>query len=76
MKKAKIIIIAVVTLLALIVFLQNTESVKTKILFTTITMPRVLLLILTFMAGFVVGLITASHVLRKPAKADKSSKQT
>jgi hypothetical protein len=34
MKKAKIIIIAIVTLLALIVFLQNTETVETKFLFT------------------------------------------
>jgi len=75
MKKAKIVIIAIVTLLALIVFLQNTETVKTKILFTTISMPRVLLLILTFMTGFIVGLITASHVLRKSPKADKSSKK-
>lgn len=75
MKKAKIIIIAVVSLLALIIFLQNTEAVDTKVLFTTITMPRVLLLILTFMTGFVVGLITASQVLRKSAKPDKSPKK-
>jgi len=75
MKKAKIVIIAIVTLLALIVFLQNTETVKTKILFTTISMPRVLLLLLTFMAGFIVGLLTAGHVLRKSPKADKSSKK-
>jgi len=73
MKKAKIVIIAIVTLLALIVFFQNTETVETKFLFTKITMPRVLLLIMTFMAGFVVGLITASHVLRKSVKPDKSS---
>lgn len=68
MKKTKIIVLVVITLLALIVFLQNTENVKTKLLFTTITMPRVLLLMLTFMAGFIVGLITASHVLKRPGK--------
>jgi len=73
MKKAKIVIIAIVTLLALIVFLQNTETVETKFLFTKISMPRVLLLIMTFMTGFVVGLITASNVLRKSAKPDKTS---
>ncbi|UCF17101.1 MAG: LapA family protein [Phycisphaerales bacterium] len=76
MKKAKIIIIAIVTLLALIVFLQNTETVETKFLFTKITMPRVLLLIMTFMTGFVVGLITASHVLRSSVRSDKSLKKT
>jgi uncharacterized integral membrane protein len=74
MKKVKITIIAIVTLLALIVFLQNTETVETKFLFTKISMPRVLLLIMTFMTGFVVGLLTASHVLRKSSKPVKSSK--
>jgi uncharacterized integral membrane protein len=68
MKKAKIIVILIVSLLALVVSLQNTEAVQTKLLFTTITMPRVLLLILTFIAGFVAGLITASQVLGKSRK--------
>ena len=68
MKKAKIIIILVVSLLALVVSLQNTQAVETKLLFATITMPRVLLLILTFITGFVAGLVTASQVLGRPRK--------
>ena len=68
MKKAKIIIILIISLLALVVFLQNTETVETRLLFATIAMPRVLLLILTFITGFIVGLITASYVLRRPHK--------
>ncbi len=68
MKKAKIIIILVVSLLALVVSLQNTQAVETKLLFATITMPRVLLLILTFITGFIVGLVTASQVLGSPRK--------
>ncbi len=68
MKKAKIIIIVVASLLALVVSLQNTEAVETKVLFTTITLPRVLLLILTFITGFIAGLITASQVLGKSRK--------
>ncbi|MFC1604608.1 LapA family protein [Planctomycetota bacterium] len=64
MKKAKIIIILIISLLALVVFLQNTETVETRLLFATIAMPRVLLLILTIITGFIVGLITASYVLR------------
>ena len=74
MKKAKIIIIVVVSLLALVVSLQNTEAVETKFLFTTVTMPRVLLLIVTFVSGFIVGLITASQIIgkrQKPASPDK-----
>ena len=75
MKKAKIIIILVISLLALVVSLQNTEAVETKVLFASITMPRVLLLILTFITGFIVGLITASQVMGKPKKA-KTQAQT
>jgi len=72
MKKAKIITIVVILLLVLIVFLQNTQAVETKLLFLTVTMPRVLLLLVTFVLGFVGGLITASHVLRKPAKSKEN----
>ena len=46
MKKAKIVIIIVITILALVVSLQNTEAVETKFLLMTITMPRVILLLL------------------------------
>ena len=72
MKKAKIISIVVVSLLSLIVFLQNTQAVETKVLFLTVTMPRVLLLFVTFVLGFVGGLITASYVLQKPAESEKN----
>ena len=73
MKKAKIIIILVVSVLVLVVSLQNTQSVETKLLFATITMPRVLLLTLTFAGGFIVGLITASQIL---GRSRKSTEQT
>ena len=72
MKKAKVIIMMIVTLLALVIFLQNTETVETKVLFTTITLPRVLLLIITFMTGFIVGLIMAGNVLRKSSRPKKT----
>jgi uncharacterized integral membrane protein len=72
MKKAKIITIVVILLLVLIVFLQNTQAVETKLLFLTVTMPRVLLLLVTFVLGFVGGLITAGYVLRKPAKSEEN----
>jgi len=68
MKKLKIILIIIILLMALIVFLQNTETVETKLLFMTLSMPRALLLMLTFIMGFVGGLITASYILRKSDK--------
>jgi uncharacterized integral membrane protein len=78
MKKAKIIALIVSLVLILIVFLQNTQVVETKILFTTVTMPRVLLLLLTFIVGIIVGILLTTNILRKsPAKkpAEPASKQ-
>ena len=73
MHRAKIVAIGVISLLTLIVFLQNTQAVETRFLFLTLTMPRVLLLFVTFVLGLVGGLIIASYVLRKPAKSEKHS---
>ena len=74
MKKVKIVIIITILLIALVVSLQNTEAVETKFLLATVTMPRVLLLLLTFTLGLVAGLITASIILRKPAKSKEKIK--
>ena len=74
MKKAKIIFIIFVLLLVLIVSLQNTEAVETKFLLMTITMPRVLLLLLTFTLGFIGGIITASFILKKSDKPQERIK--
>jgi len=70
MKKLKIITIAVVLLLVLIVILQNTQSVETKLLFVKITMPRAFLLMLTFLFGFIAGLLAT---LRFESKTSKNS---
>jgi uncharacterized integral membrane protein len=68
MKKVKLIAIIVISVLAFIIFLQNTESVETRILFMKVAMPRAILLISTFLVGFVAGLITTSLLLRKSEK--------
>ena len=68
MKKVKVIVIIVISVLAFIIFLQNTESVETKILFMKVAMPRAILLISTFLVGFVAGTITTSMLLRKSGK--------
>ena len=74
MNKFKLIVAVVILLLVVIVFLQNTEAVETKVLFLTITMPRVLLLVVTFIVGFVGGLITANHVLTRAGKSEVQSR--
>jgi len=70
MKKFKIITMVVVSLLVLIVILQNTESVETKLLFVKITMPRAFLLMLTFLFGFIAGLLAT---VRFGSKTNKNS---
>ncbi len=76
MKRAKIIVMIIILLLVLIVFIQNTEAVETKVLFMTITMPRVLMLMITFVLGFIGGLMTAGLVLMKtPHKKDDKKQQ-
>jgi uncharacterized integral membrane protein len=73
MKKAKFIIVLIISLLALILILQNTTAVETKLLFMTITMPRALLLLVTFLIGFTAGLITMSVLMGKSSKQPKES---
>jgi uncharacterized integral membrane protein len=69
MKNIKIILVTVVVSLAVVVALQNSQQVETKFLFTSITMPRVLLLLATLMLGFFIGLITAGLLRRKSGKS-------
>ena len=65
MGRAKIITALVVSVLVVIVLLQNTQAVETRLLFVTVTMPRALLLLLTLVVGIVVGLVGAIAVMAK-----------
>lgn len=62
LNKLKVVAIAVVTLLVLIVVLQNTQAVETNLLFLTLTMPNAALLFGTLIIGFVIGVTTAGHI--------------
>ncbi len=74
MKKFKIITIVVVIVLVLIVILQNTQSVETKFLFVKIAMPRAFLLMLTFLFGFVAGLLATLRLEGKTEKKQEDSR--
>jgi uncharacterized integral membrane protein len=65
MKKAKLVAIVIVSVVALIVVLQNTEVTQARILFWNLPMSRALLLILTFVLGFAIGILVASNFLRQ-----------
>jgi len=61
--KLKIVGIAVVVLLVVIIVLQNTQAVETKLLFLSVTMPNAALLFGTLVIGFAIGVLTAGHVV-------------
>ena len=66
MKNLKIILITVIITIAIVVAMQNKEPVVTKFLFTSFTMPRMLLIIVIFVVGFLAGMITSSLLRKKP----------
>ena len=59
MNRVRTWLLALVAVLVLVVVLQNTGSVETRILFATVTMPRAVLLFVTLLAGFVLGLVAS-----------------
>ena len=59
MQRARLLSIAVLAILAVIVVLQNTATVETRILFFRIEAPRAVLLAVTLLIGFVLGLLAA-----------------
>ena len=60
--KLKIVGIAVLVLIVVIVVLQNTQAVETKLLFLTLSMPNAALLFGTLIVGFAIGVLTAGHI--------------
>ena len=64
-KKAKMIVTVVVSILALIIILQNVQSVETKLLFIKLSMPQAFLLLLIFVLGFVAGAISTLKFSKK-----------
>ncbi len=67
MKSTKNVVIAVLLTLTVVVVLQNTETVDTKLLFVTLSMPRALLLLVTFVLGTVVGFLMGTKRAKRVA---------
>jgi len=57
MQKAKLITIVVLAIIAVIIIVQNLETVDTKLLFITISMPRAVLLAVTWLIGMACGIL-------------------
>lgn len=65
----KIVGLAIVALLVVVVVLQNTQAVETKLLFLSVTMPNAALLFGTFVIGFAIGVLTAGHIVSSAKRA-------
>ena len=65
MKQAKFIAVLILVILCLIIVLQNTATVETKILFITISMPRAVLLLTTTAIGFALGVLLSLILCKK-----------
>ena len=65
MKQVKIIAALILAIVCLIIVLQNTATVETKILFISITMPRAVLLLVTTAIGFALGVLVSLILCKK-----------
>jgi len=63
--KLKIVGVAVIALIVVVVVLQNTQSVETKLLFFKVTMPNAALLFGTLVTGFAIGVLAAGHIVSR-----------
>ena len=55
----KLVVVGIAALLLLIVIIQNTETVHTKIFWMELPMPRIVLLFVTMAIGFALGMTAA-----------------
>jgi uncharacterized integral membrane protein len=67
--KLKIVGIGVIVLIVVVVVLQNTQSVDTKLLFITVTMPNAALLFGTLIIGFAISVLPAGHIVSTAKRA-------
>lgn len=65
MKNVKVAGAVIGVLLIVVIILQNTDSVETKFLFLTVTMPRAALLVVTFLIGAACGMVGATLYRRR-----------
>ena len=66
MSRARIIGVSAAAILVIVIVLQNTQAVDTRLLFITVTTPRAVLLFVTLSAGFVLGVVAANRFRSEP----------
>jgi len=75
MHRFKLIATVILILLGIIIILQNTATVETRLLFFRISMPRAVLLMGTTLIGFALGVLVSFFIQRKD-KHQKPGQET
>ena len=65
--KLKLVALLVLAVLAIVLILQNTQAVATRLLFVTVSMPLAALLALTLLIGFAGGVLVALTIGKRRA---------
>ena len=60
--KLKLVALLVLAVLAIVLVIQNTQAVVTRLLFVTVSMPLAALLALTLLIGFAGGVLVALKI--------------
>lgn len=68
LNKIKLFAVFALLILILIVILQNGQSVETKFLFATVTMPRAALLAITLLIGHASGILMAFYLIKRRSR--------
>ena len=72
--RIKIIVISILFLLFAIIAAQNTRPTELKFLFTSVWAPLIVMIVVIFILGLVIGLIFSSNYERKKKKQEASQK--
>ena len=71
MRRLKLVIASVLGFLLLVIVLQNTDTVETRILSATVELPRAIMLLVAVAFGFVLGMMSVWWTRRRKPAAEK-----
>lgn len=74
--RIKLILAGTTMLLTIIIVLQNTDTIETKLLFFSLTMPQAALLFGAMAIGFTLGVLMANRLTRRGRSEPDPEKPT
>ncbi len=67
--KAKQILLLIIAAIFLIIVLQNTEEILVTFFFWSVTLPKIVVLLISALIGFVAGILIFSMTTKRKLKA-------